>query len=103
MNTNKDLTPVDAINRVVQIVGTQTLVANALRALTGHPITQSTVHYWMKGRHPVRAECVLACERLTGGVVTRHDLRPDLYPKNSRRPRTGPSSPSLSGPGVGAP
>lgn len=103
MNTNTDPTPIDAINRAVEIVGTQTLVANALRALTGQAITQSTVHYWMKGRHPVRAECVLALERLTGGVVTRHDLRPDLYPKNSRRPRTGSASPSLSGPGVGAP
>ena len=32
-----------------------------------------------RGRR-VPAEWCLAIERATGGAVTRHDLRPDLYP-----------------------
>jgi DNA-binding transcriptional regulator YdaS (Cro superfamily) len=33
-----------------------------------------------RGRR-VPAEWCLALEQATGGAVTRHDLRPDLYPK----------------------
>lgn len=42
--------------------------------------TQAAVSQWLlKNRIP--AERVLQIEAATGGIVTRHDLRPDLYPR----------------------
>ena len=54
---------------------------NALgRALN---IGQTTISYWCrKGKIP--AEHVLKVEELTG--VSRHDLRPDIYPEEIREP-----------------
>jgi DNA-binding transcriptional regulator YdaS (Cro superfamily) len=43
-------------------------------------IDKSTVMRWENGRVP--AERVLEVERITG--VSRHDLRPDLYPREER-------------------
>ncbi len=39
---------------------------------------QSTVFDWLRLNKPVPAELVIAVERETG--VSRHDLRPDIYP-----------------------
>ena len=46
-------------------------------------ITKHAVGKWRK-RGRVPAERVLAVERETG--ISRHDLRPDLYPRDPRRP-----------------
>jgi DNA-binding transcriptional regulator YdaS (Cro superfamily) len=35
---------------------------------------------WINRDRKVPAEFVLAIERATGGRVTRHQLRPDIYP-----------------------
>lgn len=43
-------------------------------------VTQGAVSHWINGRVRVPAERVLDIERATGGKVSRHDLRPDLYP-----------------------
>jgi DNA-binding transcriptional regulator YdaS (Cro superfamily) len=50
-------------------------------------IDKGTLSRWENGRVP--AERVLEVERLTG--VSRHDLRPDLYP---REDETRPVAPS---------
>jgi DNA-binding transcriptional regulator YdaS (Cro superfamily) len=42
---------------------------------------QSTVNDWLKAGKPLPAEHVLKVERHTG--ISRHDLRPDLYPRES--------------------
>ena len=39
-------------------------------------VTSQAVSQWSK----VPAERVLEVERAAGGAVSRHDLRPDLYP-----------------------
>lgn len=41
-------------------------------------ITQGAVYQWTKRGVP--ANRVLELERLSGGEMTRHELRPDLYP-----------------------
>lgn len=41
-------------------------------------VTQATVSRWASNQVP--AERVLPVEAATGGQVTRHDMRPDLYP-----------------------
>lgn len=48
--------------------------------------TQSQVWYWLeRSKKGLPGEFVLAVERATG--VSRHDLRPDLYPLESSEAR----------------
>lgn len=45
-------------------------------------VSQPTVWGWInKGRAQLPAEYVLSCERELG--ISRHDLRPDLYPREA--------------------
>lgn len=60
------------LNRAIEIVGGQT----SLAALIGKK--QSNVSMWLR-RKKVAAECCIAIEAATGGQVTRHDLRPDVF------------------------
>lgn len=62
-----------ALQKAIEECGTQEVLADK----TG--VKQATISRWLKSR--VTAESVLAVEAATGGKVTRHDLRPDLYPK----------------------
>jgi DNA-binding transcriptional regulator YdaS (Cro superfamily) len=45
--------------------------------LSVHP---SLVKIWAYKIKPIAAHHVLRLEKLTQGAVSRHDLRPDLYP-----------------------
>lgn len=61
------------IKRAVELAGGQA----ALARIVG--VTQPTVWAWLrKGEMP--AEYVLATERATG--ISRHALRPDIYPRD---------------------
>ena len=60
---------------------------NATARLLG--VSQPTVHLWLRDRKPLPAEHVLKIEAATG--VSRHDLRPDLYPRED-----GPAHPPAS-------
>ena len=51
----------------------------ALGRLVG--VAQPTVWRWVKARKPLPAEHVLAVETATG--ISRHDLNPDIYPRDS--------------------
>ena len=66
-----------AVQDAVKICGTQVKFAK----LCG--VTQPTVASWMYRGLP--AERVLVVEKATG--VSRHDLRPDLYPRPVPEPR----------------
>lgn len=62
-----------SIERACAAVGGQSGLAEKLS------ITPQAVFLWVKtGKVP--AERVLAVEAATGGAVTRHELRPDIYP-----------------------
>lgn len=63
----------EPIQKAVETVGG----ATALGSLLG--VSRQVVEYWVKARR-VPAERVLGVERATGGKVTRHELRPDIYP-----------------------
>lgn len=58
------------LQRAAEAVGSQQRLAEVLG------ITPQAVSQWDR----VPAERVIAIERATGGKVTRHELRPDLYP-----------------------
>ena len=61
------------LKKACKIVGSQNKLAKALG------VSRQAVYQWMEGKVP--AERVLAVEELTGGQVTRYDLRPDIYGK----------------------
>ena len=74
MNTEHVPNP-ETIRRACKDAGGQSAVARAL-GLGG----QGTVSSWiMRGKIP--AEYVLRLEQMSG--VSRHELRPDLYPRDS--------------------
>lgn len=62
----------DALTQAIEKAGSQGRLARALG------LKQQTIFGW-KERGKVPAERVIEVERLTG--VSRHDLRPDIYPR----------------------
>jgi DNA-binding transcriptional regulator YdaS (Cro superfamily) len=46
-------------------------------------VTPGMVWQWLHGERRVAAEQVLKIEQATDGNVSRHELRPDLYPRDS--------------------
>ncbi|MFO1465838.1 MAG: helix-turn-helix domain-containing protein [Steroidobacteraceae bacterium] len=52
---------------------------SALARLIG--VRQSAVSNWLNRNKQVPAERVLQVEAALNGAVSRHDIRPDLYPR----------------------
>lgn len=56
-----------------------------------HGVAEVTVRAWANGNrnHPYKLSAVRITEAVTGGRVTRHDLRPDIFGtgKRHRGPR----------------
>jgi DNA-binding transcriptional regulator YdaS (Cro superfamily) len=78
MSNTKNESPIE---RAFRILGGPSAVARAFTRPDGRPLTPWAVSKW---RFRVPAERVLALEALTQGQVTRHELRPDLYPQEER-------------------
>ena len=64
------------LKRAVEIAGGQ----SAFAKLCG--VSQPGVWAWLNGNKPLPAEFVLKVEAETG--VSRHRLRPDIYPREDR-------------------
>lgn len=62
----------DALRKAIGCVGSGSELARRL------DVVPMTITQWKK-RGRVPAERCIAIERVTGGVVTRYDLRPDVY------------------------
>ena len=54
-------------------------------------VTQGLIWQWLNGRR-VAAEQVLKIERATDGAISRHDLRPDLYPRERKQSESRPAA-----------
>lgn len=67
-----NLTPYEALQSALEIAGTQT----ALAKICG--VSQQAVWKWVQSSKRLPAEYVLRVEAATG--VSRHLLRPDIYP-----------------------
>lgn len=64
-----------ALERAIGIAGGQKPLADRIGT------TQSQVWYWLaRAKKGVPGEYVIPIEQATDGQVSRHDLRPDLYP-----------------------
>lgn len=66
------MTPADALSECVKRAGGQVALADRIK------VSQASVSRWMRGLGTLPGEKVLLCEQLY--EVSRHVLRPDLYP-----------------------
>ncbi len=46
-------------------------------------VTQGLIWQWLHGRRQIAAESGITYEQPPAGPVSRHDLRPDIYPRES--------------------
>ena len=67
----------EAIQKAVDIAGGPTALARMIEEETGKKCSQSKVSNWI-ARGGVSVSFAIAVERATG--VSRHELRPDIYP-----------------------
>lgn len=75
-----------ALYQAIRCVGSQTALAQRVG------VRPQAVHLWVKkGRVP--AARTLAVESATAGQVTRHELRPDLYPSETAPSEVCPGGP----------
>lgn len=82
---DRDEAQIAALRAAVGRVGSQSAMARLLG------IAQPSVWRWLARELPLPAEHVLKVERETG--ISRHDLRPDLYPREAAA-LPAPASPS---------
>ncbi len=68
------ITPFEALEQLVEAAGSQGALGTALG------VTQQAVWKWVQSSKRLPAEHVLNAERLYG--ISRHDLRPDIYPRD---------------------
>ena len=62
------------IEKAILIIGTQKKMGEAIG------VSQAAVQKWLHGLNPVSPKFVLPIEKATKGQITRHELRPDIYP-----------------------
>lgn len=67
-------TELNALQKAKEILGSEAALAELLG------VTQPTINYAFKKKGRAQAEWCLPIEEATNGQVTRHDLRPDLWP-----------------------
>ena len=75
----------EALEKAVALAGGQSALADALKALEPDKrkkLRQGHIWKWLnRSLSPVPpGEFVLDIEKIVNGKVTRHELRPDLYP-----------------------
>jgi DNA-binding transcriptional regulator YdaS (Cro superfamily) len=66
---------IEALQRAITILGSQAKAAEAIGT------TQQEISYRLRHGGKVKPEWCLPIETATDGKVTRHQLRPDLYPE----------------------
>lgn len=70
--------PPDVLQRAIASLGSQAAMARLLG------VAQPSVWKWLSARKPLPAQHVLRVEAATG--ISRHELRPDLYPIEEKAP-----------------
>jgi DNA-binding transcriptional regulator YdaS (Cro superfamily) len=71
-----------ALKKAIDIANGQTALAEKLTELTGTRVGQSRISMWLH-RKRVPPEWVIPLELAVDGKVSRHDIRPDLYPDDA--------------------
>ena len=63
----------EAILKTLSMYGSQDAMAKAIG------VSQFAVSKWVRGVGAISAESAVLIEHATGGVITREDLRPDIF------------------------
>jgi DNA-binding transcriptional regulator YdaS (Cro superfamily) len=71
----------DHIGRAVDRLGSQAKLAAASGC------SQQLISLLLKGKIGITAETAMKIDEATGGAVSKHDLRPDIFGKRARRQR----------------
>ena len=72
--------PKTALSSAIALCGGQAGLARRLTRLLGRAVSQQRIWNALHRDQSIPAEWCVAIERATAGRVTRHQLRPDLYP-----------------------
>ncbi len=88
--------PLLALQRAVEKAGGQSALARACGVKQGH------VWHWLNKSLRVPAEHALAVEVATGGAVSRHELRPDIFGRVQDSPQQPGTVPAAGGSAVPA-
>lgn len=70
-----------AIERAVEEAGGQTELARRLSTIMDKPVSQQHIWNWLFRGSAISAEYVIPIEKAVDGKVSRHDIRPDIYPR----------------------
>ena len=77
--------PMEALEKAIELAGSQAELSRRVAEIKKNPrIKQAHVWNWLNRDKEVPADMVLAIEEAGAGkhgAPSRHDLRPDLYPK----------------------
>lgn len=79
--------PSESLSKAVKLAGGQAATGRLLG------VSQAAVWKWISLKRDLPAEHVLKLEAFTG--VSRHDLRPDLYPHETATTTRAPGAASL--------
>lgn len=63
------------LQKAIVIVGSQAKLARILN------VKQPYIWNWLHRDKNIPAEYILKIEKATNGLVTRYELRPDIYPR----------------------
>ena len=72
-----------ALQRAIDLLGSQAELAKAISS-KDRPIKQQHIWNWINRDKRIPAEAVIPIETATKGHVTRHELRPDIYPAEAK-------------------
>lgn len=71
-----------AINIIAS--GSQRKFAAIVSEKSGSELSQQNVNYWVRNKRPCSPKYAATISELTGGKVTAHQLRPDVFPKEDK-------------------
>lgn len=72
-----------ALERAVELAGGQAELARRLSAIMSKPVKQQHVWNWLFRDLEVPAEYAIPIEKAVENEVSRHDIRPDIYPREA--------------------
>lgn len=70
-----------ALQKAIDAAGGQSALADKLSTYTRTKVLQQNVWSWLNRTKRVPPTMAIPIEKVVEGAVTRHELRPDLYPK----------------------
>ncbi len=84
---NSKYSHVQPLNKAIQTVGGQSILARALSETSGRVIKQQNIWAWLNVCKSFPPELARTIERITNGVVKRSELCPKIFPPDEEGAR----------------